>query len=87
LSASALLDALCAAGVRVSREGEDLRAVCDPGVRLAPFADAIRGHKPAILAELRLRERIVAAATAPTESFDREGYDALWAEWRELQEV
>jgi hypothetical protein len=55
-------------------------------VALYRYTERIKDAKPAILAELRLREGIVAAATANPADFDRAEYDRLWAEWRDLQE-
>ncbi len=86
MTPSALLADLEAAGVLPTREGADLRYRTRRGVSIAPCRDRIAGTKPAILAELRLRERIVAAATAATAAFDRAEYDRLWAEWHAHQE-
>ena len=63
MNAAQLLADLDAASVRVTRDGDDLRVRGKPGVSLAPYADRIRQHKPALLAELRLREQIIAAVT------------------------
>jgi hypothetical protein len=38
------------------------------------------------LAELDLRQQIVAAATAAQSAFDRQHYDALWERWHALQD-
>lgn len=86
MTAAALLDELDNAGGRVVREGDNLRVRAAPGATLDLHTPRIKDARPAILAALRLRERIVAAATAATAAFDRAEYDRLWAEWDALQE-
>ena len=83
---AALLDDLAAAGVRLSLAGDALRYETRPGVRIAPDREQIITHKPALVAELRLREEIVAAASAAHARFDRQRYDELWHRWAERQE-
>jgi hypothetical protein len=83
---AALLDQLAAVGVRLSRASEDLRYQTQPGVSIAPYREQISTNKPALLAELRLREEIVAAASAAHARFDRQRYDELWHRWAERQE-
>ena len=84
VSTAALVDALHAAGIRLSHDSGDLVADVLPGANLDRYREQITAHKPALLAELRLREEIVAAASAARDAFDRQRYDALWAEWHEL---
>jgi hypothetical protein len=86
VSAAALIDELAAAGIRLTRAGDDLRYQTDAGVSIAPHVDVIRQHKPALLALLRLQEETVKAATMATEAFDRQHYDALWHRWHELNQ-
>ena len=85
MNASAQLDDLVDVGIRVTRDGDDLMVEVLPGATLDPYRDGIRVHKPALLAELRLREEIVATASAVQARFDRERYDELWCRWSELQ--
>src|SRR5688572_23924343 len=89
MNAATLLDELAVAGVRLSLAGDDLRYQTRPGVSLAPYREQITAHKPALLAELRLREEIVAAAMIATVAFDRRRYDALWEHWhaRHAEEI
>jgi hypothetical protein len=82
MSAAALLDALLGVGIRLGREGDALIADVLPGVDLAPYRDSITTHAPALLAELRLREAIVAAASAEPAHFNRDELDRLWTLWR-----
>jgi hypothetical protein len=86
VTAAALLAELNAAGIRVTRQDDQLRVRANPGVSITPFRESITGHKPALLAELRLREQIVSAAPVAEASFDRAAYDELWRRWAELQE-
>ena len=86
MSAAALVAVLDAAGIYVSRAGDNLRVRAQPGVSLAPSAEDLRQHKQALLAELRLREEIVAAASVSHARFDRARYDELWRRWSERQE-
>jgi hypothetical protein len=86
MSAGALVDALASAGVRLSLADDGLHYQTRPGVSIAPYREQITEHKPALLAELRLREEIVAAAPAVHACFDRQRYDELWRRWGELQE-
>jgi hypothetical protein len=86
MGAAHLLTELEAAGIRATALGDTLRVHAKPGVDLTPYRDSIRQHKLALLAELRLREQIVVAATAATAAFDRDAYDALWEQWYALQE-
>jgi hypothetical protein len=83
MGAAALLDDLTAAGIRLHREGDRLRAEISPGARLDPFRDQITANKPTLLRELRQRE-IVAAATAEPAHFDRERYEQLQQQWTAL---
>jgi hypothetical protein len=86
VSASAMVDELRAAGIRLSRDGGDLVADVLPGAKLDPYRDRIAQCRPALLAELDLREQIVAAATAAQSAFDRQHYDVLWERWHALQD-
>jgi hypothetical protein len=58
MSASALIDELTAAGVRLSLDGGDLVADVLPGVELEPYRDRIAQCRPALLTLLREREVI-----------------------------
>jgi hypothetical protein len=86
MNASIFIDQLQDIGIRLKRDGDDLIADVLPGAPLDPFRDRIRVCKPALLAELRLREQIVTAASAAQARFDRERYDELWCRWSALQE-
>jgi hypothetical protein len=79
------LDELAAAGVRLSLEGDALRYQTRPGVGIAPYREQIAVHKLVLVTELRLREEIIAAASAAHSRFDRQQYDRLWGEWHALQ--
>ena len=52
MNPAVLLANLEAAGVEVSRDGDNLRVRGKPGVRLAPYVDLIRRHKLKLLAVL-----------------------------------
>ena len=56
MSGAALIAELAAAGIHVTREGDNLRVRGEPGVRLAPYTERLREHKPALLVALRERE-------------------------------
>jgi hypothetical protein len=86
VSAPALLAKLEATGVRLSLAGDDLRYETQPGVSIAPYREQIVTNKPALLALLALQDEIVAAASAARDAFDRQQFDALWAEWHALQD-
>ena len=81
MSARTLLAELDATGISVTREGDNLRVRGNPGVSITPDMSRIKAHKPALLAALHVRERIVTAASVERSLFDRDHYDALWAEW------
>jgi hypothetical protein len=87
VTATALLAELQAAGIHLMRDGDDLRYQTRPGVSITSFITGIRQHKPALLAELHLREEIVAAATTAQAAFDRAAYDRLWERWHALQDT
>jgi len=87
VNAGALLDQLIDAGISLARDGDDLVVAIADGVNFETFREQIRSTKPAIVAELQLRERIVAAATVPVERFNRAEYDQLWTKWHALQVV
>ena len=78
MSAATLVDEVQAAGIRLSHDGDALAADVLPGVDLDPYRHRIAEFRPALLAELDLRARIVAAASAAQASFDRAAYDELW---------
>ena len=80
MTARELLVDLVAAGITVTREGDNLRVRALPGVSLTPRLDCIRDHKPALLAEL-LQVRIVALLDVEREHFDRPEYERLLAMW------
>jgi hypothetical protein len=82
---TALLADLDAAGVHLTRAGDDLRYRTRPGVSIAPFREQIAANKPALLALLALQGQIVEAASAARERFDRDTYDRLWREWYDLE--
>jgi hypothetical protein len=85
MGADRLLDRLHAAGIRLGCDGGTLYADVLPGVNLTPHAATITAHKPALLAALSLRERIIAAVTVEPAAFDRPAYDALWTQYRALK--
>jgi hypothetical protein len=85
VSTGALVDELAAAGIRLTPAGDDLRYQTRPGISIAPYREQIVTNKPALVSELRLREEIVAAASAAHARFDRHYFDQLWAEWQRLQ--
>jgi hypothetical protein len=76
-----LLDELVSLGLRLEREGEVIFAEVDAGVDIAPHIDHIKACKPALLAALGLRERIIQAVTVAPEHFNRAEYDRLWVRW------
>jgi hypothetical protein len=86
VSASSLLDELAAAGIRLSRDGNDLAADVLPGAILDPYRDRIREHKPALQTLLALQDDIIRAASAARDAFDRQHFDALWERWHALQD-
>jgi hypothetical protein len=86
MTVSALLAALDAADIHITRDGDSLRVRAEPGVGLAPYVADLRQHKPALLALFALQDEIVAAATAAQSAFDRQHYDSLWERWYALQE-
>jgi flagellar biosynthesis/type III secretory pathway chaperone len=79
------VDDLHAAGIRLSLAGDDLHYQTRPGVSINAHREQIAANKLALMAELRLREQITAAASAAQFSFDRQRYDALWERWHALQ--
>jgi hypothetical protein len=66
MSASALLDELLNAGIRVRREGEDLLVDVLPEASLDSYREHIQKSKPALLAELRAHEEPVTSGPYPT---------------------
>jgi hypothetical protein len=78
VSAFALLDELAEAGIRLSREGDDLIGDVLPGADLDPYRERIQADKPALLTLLALQYEIGAAANAARDAFDRAAYDRLW---------
>jgi hypothetical protein len=62
MNASALIDELTEAGVRLSLDGGDLVADVLPGVDPTLYRERIQSSKPALLALLRARETIAALA-------------------------
>jgi hypothetical protein len=80
MNASALLDELLAAGIRVGRDGDDLIADVLPAADFAPYTDRVRREKPNLLKEL-LQRQIIAAVTVEPEHFNRAAYDRLCALW------
>jgi hypothetical protein len=85
MSTEKLLDELADAGIHLVRGGETILADVEERADLVLHAGRIAENKSALLAALRLREQIVAAATAEV-AFDRVAYDALWDRWRRQQE-
>ena len=85
MSVSMLLDELDATGIRLRRDGDALLAHILRGASIDPYRERITMHKPALLAELLLRDQIVTAASAAQDAFDRAMYDALWRRWHALQ--
>jgi hypothetical protein len=86
VSTDALLEELASRGIHLEREGRSIFAEVEAGADVTPHTDRIKRNKPALLAELHLREQIVAAASAAQDAFDRQHYDALWKRWHALQE-
>jgi hypothetical protein len=85
MNANAFLDDFTRRGIRLVRVGDMVHADVRTDVDLTPFVPLIKERKAELLAELQLREEIVAAATAATaapEAFDRVRYDALWIQWQ-----
>jgi hypothetical protein len=80
MSARVLLDELDAAGVRLFLAADDLRYQTRPGVSIAPYRERITAEKPALMAEL-LKQRIIDVVTVDPATFDRAGYERLWALW------
>ena len=80
MSAPAFLAELEAAGIRVTREDDNLRVRAEPGISLAPYLERITANKPVLLREL-LERRIIEAVTVEPAHFDRPAYDALWVLW------
>ena len=85
MNASALLDDLMDAGIRLKRDGGDLIADVLPTADLSAHTQQIKASKPALVSALQLREQIVAAATVSPEHFNRKEYDALWALWHAIE--
>jgi hypothetical protein len=79
MNASALLEELLDAGIRLGHDGEDLIADVLPSVDFTPYTDHVRSAKPALLDELRLREQIIAALDVEPADFDRGHYERLTA--------
>jgi hypothetical protein len=86
VNAAALLDELTAAGVSLTRSGDDLHYRTHPGVSIAPYCDQIITYKPALLTLLALQEEIVRTAGAARDAFDRAAYDVLWERWHTLHD-
>jgi len=80
VTAAALLAELSAAGIHLTREGDNLRVRMRPGTSLNLYTDHIRANKPALLREL-LQRRIIEALDVEPEDFDRIAYDRLWVLW------
>jgi hypothetical protein len=83
MTADGFLDMLAGRGILLVRDGDSIAADVSPDADLACHAQTIRAHKPALLAALALRARIIAAVTVDPANFDRPAYDALWARWYE----
>jgi len=66
VNASALLDELRGAGIRLHRDGDDLIAHVLPGVSLDPFRERIQQCRPALLREVSHREHVAALTAEPT---------------------
>jgi hypothetical protein len=83
VNATALLDELTAAGVFLTRTGDDFRVRTRPGVSIAPYRERIRAHKPDLVIAF-LHADILEAAEAVGDAFDESTYDRLWAQWHRL---
>jgi TubC N-terminal docking domain len=83
MSAATLLADLDAVGVHVTREGDALRVRGNPGADPAPYRERIREAKAELLRELLQREIVAAVIVEPVQ-FDRERYQRLWEQWRQL---
>lgn len=64
MSAAALLAELEAAGVRITRDGTNLRVRGNPGVDPTPYRERIVEHKPGLLAELTPLDAEIIASEA-----------------------
>jgi hypothetical protein len=83
MSAPALLREIEAAGIRLHREGDRLRAEIPPGADLAPFRERIQAAKPALMRELLQRESVATATVGP-KHFDRKRFGGLQQQWSAL---
>ena len=64
MTASALIDDLAEAGIRLSLDGGGLVADVLPGVELEPYRDRIAQCRPALLTLLQEREAVAALAAS-----------------------
>ena len=65
MTAAALLQELTATGIHLQCEEGNVRVRAEPGISLAPYLDRIKANKPALLAELRIREEVAAMGLGP----------------------
>ena len=70
MSAGGFIEQLQDSGIRLTRDGGDLIADVVPGADLGIHVERVKANKPKLVAELRLREEIVAAASIDPECFD-----------------
>jgi hypothetical protein len=80
VSVSGLLAEVAAAGIQVTRDGDNLRVRVRRGTSLAPYMERITANKPALLREL-LQRQIVQTLDVDRDDFDRPAFDALWVRW------
>jgi hypothetical protein len=83
MNALALLDELLEAGIRLCLDGDELMADVLPDANLDSYRERIQERKEALVATLRLRDEIVAAASVEPECFNRDAYEGLWRQWRQ----
>jgi len=81
VSAAALLAELAAAGIHITREGDDLRVRVRRGTSIAAYLERITAQKPALLREV-LQRQIIQALDVEPAHFNREEHDRLWTLWR-----
>jgi hypothetical protein len=86
MDAAALLRTIESTGIRLHRDGDRLRAEIPPCNDIDPFRARIAALKPVLLRELVHRELVTTAAVEPLH-FDRERYDPLQQQWRDLPDL
>lgn len=69
-------------GIRLEREGDSLRMLIRPGADADAARERVRNLRDVLYEEVLQRE-MVELACGPSEQFDREKFDALFALWQE----